>query len=196
MVNLKNLTVPLLEKLANELGIKLNKKARKPEKIRQIKNADIDSKKLEDLYNKYIASKSGKIKVSPSKAKKAAPLKIKKAAPSKTKLEERVMLLEEQVRFLITKIDNIEGQITKQRNQDRSPPLGDIKTIKRTITSLISPGDSMTIDELRTKGKFKKYSWKLLEKAIIDLIDDEIFDGAEGKSKNKVERKIGRIIRR
>ena len=100
MVNLNKLTVTYLEKLASELSITFKASSKKPDKIKTILKAKIPEKKLDDLFNKYLnqyqASK-GKSKVSKKKS-------VKQSIDSIA----RINLLEKQVKFLMSKIDNIE----------------------------------------------------------------------------------------
>lgn len=72
MVNLNQLTIPYLKKLAAECNITLDAKARKADHIKKINNSGISEKKLEQLFRKYFSQskekKGVKKKASPSTA--------------------------------------------------------------------------------------------------------------------------------
>jgi len=112
------------------------------------------------------------------------------------KLEERVNLLEEQVKFLMSKIDNFEVYLAKERSSKQVGGGYNIFDVQKIIKSKVLQGDSISIDEIMNIKKLKKYPKNLIEKAIIDLIDDEIFDGSEGRSSQKIQENIARLIRR
>ena len=180
LASLNSLTVSNLTKLAKECGIPL-KKGNKSNIIKQIQDVRIDPTRLENLMRKY--------QKTTSKGKKTA-------VSSTSKLEERIVLLEEQVKFLIKKVSAIEVKISNQGSKILSGNDVRIRDLKKQIKILINPGDTITIDELLRKKQMKSYSFELIEQAIIELIDDEVFDGSEGNSKYKVDGNIGRLIKR
>ncbi len=188
MVNLNKLTVPYLNQLAKELSITFKSSSKKPDKIKTILNAGIPDKKLEDLiikyFNQYQASK-GKSTVTKKK-----PIK------QSIKSTDRINLLEKQVKFIMSKIDNIEIQLAKDRSSKFTGGGYNLNDVQNIIKSKISPGDSVSIDEVMVIRKLKKFPRELIEKAILDLIDDEIFDVSEGRSIQKIQGNIGRLIRR
>ena len=189
MVDLNKLTVKYLEKLAEECRITFKKSINKPAKIKTILNAGIPSNKIENLFEKYLAEIKAKKK--PSKVAKKKP-----ESTVTTKIVGRVKLLEDQVRFLMSKIDSVEIKIANLKTSNLIGTDTDSLEIKNIIKSKILPGNSIAIDDLLDTRKLKKYSFEQIEKAIIDLIDDEIFDVSEGSSKIKIEGNIGRLIRR
>jgi len=174
--SLNDLTIPNLQNLAKECKIEL-KKGKKADIIKQIKDARIDNKRLEDLINKFTVSK----KVSKKK---------------ESKIEERLNLLENQVKFLMLKVGSIEAKLGQEKKSTLEKTTSMLSNIKETIVSIIPPGNSMTIDELITHKNLKNISKNVLEQAVNDLIDEEIFDTSEGYSNQKLEGNIGRIIRR
>ena len=133
MADLNDLTVPLLEKLAKECRIKLKKSDKKPEKIQKIKSAGIPENKLEELINKYLNQKQSPKKLS---------------TDSISELKGRIKLLEEQVKFIMSKISVTEVKLATQENRDLITITSDLGDIKRFIVSLILPGVTITIDEL------------------------------------------------
>lgn len=189
MVDLNKLTVKYLEKLAEECRITFKKSINKPAKIKTILNAGIPSNKIENLFEKYLAEIKAKKK--PSKVAKKKP-----ESTATTKIAGRVKLLEDQVRFLMSKIDSVEIKIANLKTSNLIGTETDSLEIKNIIKSKILPGNSIAIDDLLDTRKLKKYSFEQIEKAIIDLIDDEIFDVSESSSKTKIEGNIGRLIRR
>jgi len=188
VVNLNKLTVAYLEKLAKEFNIIIKSSSKKADKIATILNAGIPNAKLEELFNKYLAqyqASKGKPKVTKKKPIKQA-----------VKLEERINLVEEQVKFLMSKIDSIEVHLAKERTSKLIGGGYNISDIQNVIKLKVLPGDSISIDEIISITELQKYPINLIEKAIIDLIDDEIFDVSEGRSIQKIQGNIGRLIRR
>ena len=179
MVDLDVLRVADLKKLAKECKIKL-KGTKKAEFIKQIASAGIKEDRLKELVDKY--------------EKKKGTTKTK--AESSSKLENRVYELEQQMRFMMKKIDDMDAKLSSKEIQPISLTEYDISNIKKKLISLIPKGDSKTIDEILKVKTFKKIPYNLFEQAIVELIDEEIFDGAAGRSQFKVDDTIGRIIRR
>ena len=188
MVNLNKLTVKYIEDLANECKIPLKKSDNKKQKIQKILNSGISEMKLEPIFEKYLS----KCEAS-RKPKKSTKIKSKS---SSSKLEERVSFLEEQVKFLMSKIGGVEVELAKERTSEVITNFSELNIIKNIIKSNVLPGDSISIDELIKIKQLQKYSIKSIEQAIIDLIDDEIFDVSEGRSIQKISGNIGRLIRR
>ncbi len=188
MVNWNKLTIPYLEKLAKECKISFKSSSNKAEKIKVLLNAGIPNATLEELFNKYLAQ---------YQASKRKP-KVTKKKPIKqaVKLEERINLVEEQVKFLMSKIDSIEVHLAKERTSKLIGGGYNISDIQNVIKLKVLPGDSISIDEIISITELQKYPINLIEKAIIDLIDDEIFDVSEGRSIQKIQGNIGRLIRR
>lgn len=188
MVNLKRLTVPYLEKLAEELKITFKSSSNKPDKIRVIKNTGIPDNKLNELVNKYYAQ----YQVSRGKLSETK----KKPTKHPTFLEDRIKLLEGQTKFIMSKIDEINVKLANLSSTDSSINTHDIQDIKNIIKSRILPGKSITVDELLRINRLNKFTKDLIYTAVIDLVDEEIFDVSEGNSKNKIQGYIGRLIRR
>ena len=106
-------------------------------------------------------------------------------------------MIEEQIKFLMSKIDSIEINLAKGRISELIGESYNIPDIQSVIKSRILSGDSISIDKIMNLKKLKKFPKDLIEKAILDLIDDEIFDVSEGgRSVQKIQGNIGRLIRR
>jgi len=181
MPNLSDLTVSLLDKLAKEIGIKLNKKDKKVDKISKIKSAGLEELQLNQLIQKYYRDKS-------------TPKKRSKDAISE--LKGRVKLLEDQVKFLMSEISVSKISVMKEDDHDILTVTTDLAEIKRFIKSLISPGESITIDELIEINEIQKIPLITLKHSIYDLIDENVFDVAEGNSRQKIGGKIGVLVRK
>ncbi|MHA2287379.1 MAG: hypothetical protein ACXABG_01205 [Promethearchaeota archaeon] len=181
MANLSDLTVSLLDKLAKEIGIKLNKKDKKEDKMRKIKSAGIEESRLQQLIQKYYAQRS-------------APKKTSKDQISE--LKGRVKLLEEQVKFLMSEITVSKISLLKENDPNIITVTTDLAEIKKFIKSILSPGESITIDELIEINEIQKIPLITLKHSIYDLIDENVFDVAEGKSRQKIGGKIGVLIRK
>jgi len=181
MANLNDLTVPLLDKLAKEIGIKLNKKDKKPDKISKIKSVGLEELQLNQLIQKYYDQKS-------------SPKKTRKDVISE--LKGRVKLLEEQVKFLMSEITVSKISVMKEGSGDLLTITTDLSEIKKFIKSLISPGESITIDELIEINEIQKIPLITLKHSIYDLIDENVFDASEGNSRQKIGGKIGVLVRK
>ena len=188
MFNLKRLTVPYLEKLAKELNVTFKSSDNKPDKIRKIKNAGIPEGKLEKAFKKYLAHyEESKKKPTSSKTK---------SSQQSSSLITRIDLLENQMKYIMSKIGSIEIILAKDRTGELIGGGFKIAEIQNIIKSKILPRDSISIDDLISLHELDKYPKNLIEKAIINLIDDEIFDVSEGRSIQKILGNIGRLIRR
>jgi len=181
MANLSDLTVPLLDKLAKEIGIKLNKKDKKPDKISKINNAGFDELRLDQLIQKYYEQKP-----KPKKANKDVI----------SELKGRVKLLEEQVKFLMSEISVSKVSVMKENDSGLLTVTTDLAEIKRFIKSIISPGESITIDDLIEINEIQKIPLITLKHSIYDLIDENVFEVAEGNSRQKIGGKIGVLVRK
>jgi hypothetical protein len=181
MANLSDLTVPLLDKLAKEIGIKLNKKDKKPDKISKINSAGFDELRLDQLIQKYYEQKP-----KPKKANKDVI----------SELKGRVKLLEEQVKFLMSEISVSKVSVMKENDSGLLTVTTDLAEIKRFIKSLISPGESITIDDLIEINEIQKIPLITLKHSIYDLIDENVFEVAEGNSRQKIGGKIGVLVRK
>ena len=108
--------------------------------------------------------------------------------------EKRLGLLEDQVKFIMNKLTVIDVKLANVHQT--SSVLLDLEPLKVRIKRLIRKGESVSIDDLVNSRELKSYKWNMLEKALLDLVDDEVFDVAEGRSKKKLAGNIGRLIRR
>ena len=180
MVSLNDLTVPLLDKLAKECDIPLKKSHKKKEKIELIKAANIEDSKLQELIQKYQnIKKSGK----------------KPKNDSISELKGRIRLLEEQVKFLMSKISVSELKLSNDEDREIITITSDLRDIKRFIKSVINPGESISIDELIEMREIQKIPLITLKHAIYDLIDENILNSSEGNSRQKLGGKIKILTR-
>jgi len=136
--------------------------------------------------------------IKPQKAKKASKKSSKKApktsSPQKKPekltikdLDDRVSRLERQMKIILEK---------NESDQDFQVDQNEVSKIKQIIYGLIQPGASRTIDEIVNNDIMRTKKWHNIERALLDLIDDEVFDVSEGNSKKKLTGNIGRLIRR
>lgn len=180
MAKLEDLTVPLLNKLAKEYHIEFKKNDKKADKIAKIYNLNLEKEHLNSLVNKYLAQKK-KLKVS--------------TKDDISELKGRIRLLEEQVRFLMSKISASEVKISKKNNHEIITITSDLSDIKRFIKSLFSPGESVTIDQLIEMEEIQKIPLVSLKHAIYDLIDENSFEPFEKQSHQKIGGKISALLR-
>lgn len=179
IVNLSNLTVPNLAKLAEELGIKLNGKL-KADKIKEIQSAGIEEKRLEALIYKY--SKSNK-----------STQKKKPTDSGSTGISKRIEVLEVQVRTIMTKISNIESSLTQFRSGITSAPITTsnvssdhfLRIIQNVFSSMKkSSGGFVPIPSL-TKGikEYIPWSTKKIHDGLYKLFSEYKIELQPGKSK-------------
>jgi hypothetical protein len=180
VASLQNLTVPLLDKLAEECEIKFESGYRKSEKIAKIEASNLPEAKLQNLIKKYLSLKEEKIR-----SKKDIILELKG----------RIRLLEEQVKFLMSKISVSEVQISTEGNRELIKITSDLSDVKKFIKSLINPGETITIDDLIEIKEIQKIPLITLKHAIYDLIDDNFLETVEGRSRLRLFGKIG-ILKR
>ncbi|MBY9003107.1 MAG: hypothetical protein KGD73_03975 [Candidatus Lokiarchaeota archaeon] len=180
MVSLNDLTVPLLDRLAKECNIPLKKNHKKKEKIELINAANIEDLKLQELIQKY-----QNIKKSEKKPKD----------DSVSELKGRIRLLEEQVKFLMSKISVSEIKLSNDENRETITITSDLRDIKRFVTSLIKPGESISIDELIEIRELQKIPLITLKHAIYDLIDENVLNTSEGNSRQKLGSRIKKLTR-
>jgi hypothetical protein len=180
MTELKKLTVPQLEKLAKECEIELKRSDKKAIKIAKIFEAGIEENRLKQLIAKYMSQKK---------------LSRKSSKELISELKGRIRLLEDQVKFLMSKINVAEVTIGTKANRDVITVTSDLGDVKKFIKALLSPGESITIDELIEIKEIQKIPLVALKHAIYDLIEENIFQVEEGNSRQKIGGKIGTLIR-
>ena len=181
MADLNDLTVYYLEKLAKECNITLKKSSTKIEKIKKIKKANISKEHLERLVRKFLAKKEKSKEVSRN---------------SKRELETRINKLEEQVKLLTSTLSELKQRRNRGETRESIEKVSNLDDVKRTIISMILPGEALTIDELIGTKEIQRYPLSMITQAIIDLIKDEELVGAEGNSIQKIGGKIGMLIRK
>lgn len=181
MAKLEDLTITLLDRLAEERGIQFESLDKKAEKIAKIKSSNIPHSELQDLILKLLALKE---------AKKRSKKDII------SELKGRIKLLEEQVKYLMSQVSFSDLEISTENNRELIKITSDLSDIKRFIKSIINPGESITIDELIELKEIQKIPLVTLKHAIYDLIDDDIFELIEGNSRQKLFGKIGIIKRK
>ncbi len=178
IVNLNALTVPNLKNLAVECGIHLKGRT-KADKIKEIKSAGIDNKKLEELYNKY----SGKKTVA----------KKKSSIPESSTTTKRIDLLETQVKSIMVKIDNIErvlsqlksGVIKSSESQIEVSQEHLLRIIKSVYASIPkSSGGFVPVPELTEAIKdYFPWTTKKIHQELYKLFSEYKVELQPGKSK-------------
>ncbi|MHA1449148.1 MAG: C2H2-type zinc finger protein [Candidatus Hodarchaeales archaeon] len=108
--------------------------------------------------------------------------------------EHRIELLENQVKFIMEKLNAIDIRLSS--SEPVNLEIADLRPVKKRVKQLISRGESMILDTLMKDKKMKDFRWNIVEKALLELIDDEEFDVAEGNSRIKIAGNIARLIRR
>jgi hypothetical protein len=180
MADLKDLTVPFIDNLAKECHIKFKSNDKKKDKIIKLQEADIDPIRLQELINKYATKKK--------KSKRITSAQF-------SELKGRIKLLEEQVKFLMSKISFSEIELYEKDNHDFITISSDLGDIKRFIKSFITPGESITIDELIEIKQLQKIPLITIKHVIYDLIEENVFEVIEGNSRQKIGNNIGMLKR-
>jgi len=181
MADLKDLTVPLLDRLAKECHIKFKSNDKKKDKIIKIKEADIDPIRLQTLINRYVAKKKKSKRISSEQF---------------SELKGRIKLLEEQVKFLMSKISFSEVELIEEDDRDIITVTSDLGDLKRFIKSIILPEEKITIDELIEIKELQKIPLITIKHVIYDLIEENVFEVVDGKSRQKFGGTIGVLIRK
>jgi len=180
MEKLNDLTVPLLNKLAKDCGIQFKKGDKKLDKIKILENAGIPKDKMEQFIERYLTKKG---------------IRKRSSKDIILELRGRIRLLEDQVKFLMSKISVSEVKISKDKDRDIITITSDLGDIKKFIKSMLSPGESITIDELIEIKELQKIPLITLKHAIYDLIEEGIFEVSEGSSRQKIGGKIGLLTK-
>ncbi len=195
------LTVKQIKEIARLCNISLRSKLKK-DLLSELNSQKISERILKpilaDMQSKTKSKKSQRSKKQPStikgKRKESAELKI---------MHESIMEMKNQIRFLFSKVDMLEKTMNlsgakfsnaSKSIRNRSIPTN-LGTIRANLKNLIKIGESSTIDEILEHDSMQKFSKNSIKKVISDLIDEEVFDCAEGNSKEKVDGEIGLIIR-
>ena len=188
LIDLNKLTVKYLEEIAKECGISLNKSSKKSEKIRTIANAGISEEILKELFEKYLSKYES--------TKKPTKRSETQSSSLNSSLENKINLLEQQVKYLMSKIEGVENKSDDIKAFTPPEKKDDLRDIEEIIISKIPQGASMSIDELIQIKELQEFSMKLIEQAIIELINDNIFNVFEGPSTQKIKGNIGRLVRK
>ncbi len=157
------------------------KQARKPTKKTAKDQSSKTSKTKEKALEDYNSGQVTQVVSAPS-------------VPSQPQdLEQRVNLLEQQVKYLMEKTTILDAQAARSKGLE-DPRL--IQEAKSALRALFKSGESRTIDEIIAHPSMQQYPREVLDRAVITLVDDEVFDVSEGTSKLKVQGYIARLIRR
>lgn len=123
-----------------------------------------------------------------SKIKPQKPLKA-----NRFEINQKVQLLESQVRTLYERMNKMESLIHQMQNLQQFPQKIDLEPI---ILKLIPKGTGITIDELLESTALTKTSIRNIEQVVLNLVDDGKIMVAEGNSTQKIAGYIGRLIRK
>ncbi len=187
MENFKKLYHPYLDKLAQDLNIDFGKKTLKDDKIKIILDSNISEKKLSNMVSVLYKEQNNQ------KGQKAKKKHIPK---SSTAIETRFNLIEEQIKFIMSKLTQIESRLAKNIPKKAKMSKNLMNKIKDIIKSELSPGQKISIDKLLKIKKFENISKSNIGRAIEELIDEEVLDCSEGKSIQKIGKNIAILIRR
>ena len=164
------------------------KKRKKAEFIEELKKAHLDFNEVQKII-----MDSGTQASAPSKVRETSSKVRVSPSSGSSRIEKRFQNLESQIKYLMNKVSVLE---TKLVSPIHSHGNANQKVISKIILKKLSPGDSMSVDELKNISKLNRFPWQDIEHTILELVDDERLDVSEGASINKINGKIGRIIRR
>ncbi len=116
----------------------------------------------------------------------------KDKAPKKLTPAQRLDQLEEQVRNIFKKIDNLELMVIGKTSLTQS--IQPNEEIKKIILHLGPSGKSISLDELSEFSSLQDFGWDSIQATINSMVDKELIDVSEGISKLKIDNKYGRII--
>lgn len=188
MADLTKLTIPDLKQLTKVLGWTTRKRS-VITIIKEIKDKKVPNAKIEQaIVQMHSMPKSSK---ESDVSTKSVPY-----LPSKNKLqtiETRLSQLEKQVRFIMNKLSIMEIRMAGPVEALESTK---IQPLKKLILRLIPQGTVISTDEIRNKKDLQHYQPKDIERALLELVDEECFDVAEGQSQWTLSGNIGLLIRR
>ncbi len=119
--------------------------------------------------------------------------KITSTQPIIETLEKRVQTLETQLKDLIQQMNTFDTRFslkTKIMNES------DLNSIKSYLKQIIPEGHSISVDELAKSNYLESYNWNLVERSVLDLIDEDVFELSKGDSTKAIIGYNGRISRR
>lgn len=186
MVDLKAFTLKDLKSIAQTLGW-TSKQRTIAGIITEIQNKQISEPKLEEAIKTLNLNPAGKPKTS---SKNVSARTTNVAASG---IESRITQLENQIHFIMDKISSIEARIG---SGDRGAVMINRDQLKALLLRLIPSGKAILIDDLFAHAELRGYSFQVVEKILLDLIDEAIFDVSDGSSKLKLQGNIGLLIRR
>jgi|SRR5271157_69728 len=185
--DLTKLTAVTLLELAKNLNINISK-AKKETMAENILKECSDKSKLEQ----ELATLKGK-KVKPVKPSLSKTVKLPAKDDHIVSLEKRVGIIEEQIKYIISKLTSVDVKLAPTTMK---VDFVEIEKVKSIITSMIRPGESISIESIFLDSRISQHPPAVIEKAILGLIDDEVCDSSEGSGERKIRGTIGRLIRR
>ncbi len=204
---LKALNIKQLHEIARQYQIQL-KPGKKQDIIHALLLSSISKVEWKTILSTYLKSKSTKTTSESSKSiqtvsslSSISTSSINNAVSQLSSLEQRLDRLEIQVQQILTQLSmapssQLREVLPSTTVSSSFPSTQLISRVKFEITSHISPGESMTIDEILCFPSCESLPKALFDQIISELIDDALFDGAEANSQVKIQGSIGRIIRR
>lgn len=177
--------------ISRELGLKIPKNKKKAVFITEIEKFNQNEKNLINIIKKHelIPKFTTTSKKTSIKSKNTIDFNHFKA------LETRVDNIETQIKFIIEKINSLLlSNTVYQKETGEIITEKEIIKIKKILMRAFSRGSSFSVDEIFQLKELKLYSFDTIEKVILRLIDDGIFEGTDGTSSIKIDKYIGRII--
>jgi hypothetical protein len=195
MVDLSKCTLPQLKKLALLLGWTTTQRT-KLAIIQEIEAKKIPAEKITSFLTqipKTTKKTSSKQKTLSAEKSESGSNQI---IPRIEKIEQKLMEMGNTQAFLLKKINDIEVRISHVDPTAKNLHLPSIDSIKKILLVQISPGKTISTDNIRSMPQLKGYESPEIERAIIELIDQGKFDVSDGQAKWKIQDSIALLIRR
>ena len=121
------------------------------------------------------------------------------------KLQKRIDKLEQNIEYLLSNLEKKNQEILKRMELSKSRETKPIKKptlikeietiddIEEFIMSILSPGDSINIDNLIKLRELQTSSFSMLKEAINNLIQKGIVSAFKGDSMQKIDGTIGKL---
>ena len=194
MINLNEWSSDSIKAIAKELGIKTA--GTKPKLIEKIEEMRLSDDRLLSVAEKYAkldkGGKSTDSKKSSSKVLITSP--DNQSTNAIALIEQRLQTMEQQIKYVMQKLTQIEVQLSSDQTNNLN--LNGTSEIKQIILKIVPPGSNIKVDELLQKPQLTTFKFDQIERAVLDLIDEERLDFSEGSSIKKFRSSIARIIRR
>ena len=110
-------------------------------------------------------------------------------------LELRLGQIEKQIAFLMDKVAAIESHMGVSPNPQATPQI-DSSRLQKIIMKVVGARSSITVDDLLGEPMLRGVAEADIGRAVVDLIDQGVFDVSDANSRRKINGNIGLLIPR